>query len=378
MLALALSFAMLAQSGESSITRPIGPLERYEPRLHEVRFAVQVNTAMQTDPFMRRCYDLADAPIVMPLILQGAYSSVDPATVRGRLFLGGDGEADLASIMRIDDGKPFGTHQAVIPIAKFTGQSLRWEIEFTVQTWSSRLHDERIAEAAPWPQQWPPEALDGLKPQFLIESADPIFKQAVDEVSQGQLRMVPPYLAAKDLVRHCINEIRLTGSATNRTFVGALQGMEMVGAIRAASEGSGGPHDLVCVCVAVLRAAGIPARPVVGLEKNDRDVADFVSWAEFYLPDAGWVPFDPAAMKRKGVRRQDVRTVWPEFGTLEDLNRRIPLAYGFIPTGALVVPENPAVWGWDPRPGGDLSSDQAIMVTIISRGKGVDDPPASD
>jgi len=105
---------------------------------------------------------------------------------------------------------------------------------------------------------------------------------------------------------------------------------------------------------------------------------DFVSWAEFYLPDAGWIPFDPLEMKGKAVRHRELIDPWPEFGTMKELNERVPLAFGFIPSATVQVPQNAAVWGWDPRPGGDPSSDQAISITMISRGRGTDDPPVQE
>ena len=59
---------------------------------------------------------------------------------------------------------------------------------------------------------------------------------------------------------------------------------------------------------------------------------------------------------------------------MKDLNRRIPLAYHFIPPTTVESPQNPAVWGWDPRPGGDPSSEQIIKFTVVSRGRGKGDP----
>src|SRR5207344_977933 len=95
---------------------------------------------------------------------------------------------------------------------------------------SSRMTDEKAAAAIAWPREWPEEVRDGLKPQMFIESDDPIFAAAVERVSQGQLRAVPPYLAAKDLVRYCIDELRQSGSGTNLGEHGELQGMAVVGA----------------------------------------------------------------------------------------------------------------------------------------------------
>ena len=356
---------------------PIGPLQRYEPRVYDLSFEVTVSTLVQRYGPHRQSYHLLDAPIVMPVIFHGTYSRVDGDSLRGRLWLGAREDTALSQRTRIDSGYPHHTHLAVMPIAQFSGQTLRWRLEYRVQSWSSRISEQGAAAIA-WPKEWPKEVLDGLRPQMYIESDDPFFAEVAQRVSEGKLRLVAPYLAAKDLVRYCVNEIRLTGDGVRRGEFGILHGLEIIGAKRTATAGLGGPHDLVCVCVAMLRAAGIPARPVIGVQekqrKNGRKKTEFVSWAEFYLPGAGWIPFDPVEMRGKGIRHRNVREPWPEFGTLKDLNERIPLAYHFVPPATVQTPQNPAVWGWDPRPGGDPSSQQQIRIGIISRGRGQEDP----
>ncbi|MHC4081961.1 MAG: transglutaminase-like domain-containing protein [Planctomycetota bacterium] len=379
-LAQALLAGLLVLASPPSGRPPIGPLERYEPRVYDFTFDVTLTSLWQYDLSLQRDYRLADAPIVMPVIFQGTYSTVHSDSLRARLWLEGREDTSLVNRTRLDDGFPFQTRLAVIPVEQFGGKTLRWQLAYRIQSWSSRLRSETQAASVAWPREWPEEVRDGLQPQMFIESDDPLFAGAVEKASAGKLRLVPPYYAAKDLVRYCINQIRLSGNGKNMGNLGTLRGLELVGARQAANEGIGGPHDLVCVCVAVLRAAGIPARPVIGVEKQKSSLGglkqagpEFVSWAEFYLPEAGWIPFDPVEMRGKGVRSLDVRRPWPEFGTMDDLNRRIPLAYHFIPPATLEVPV-PAVWGWDPRPGGDPGSEPQIRFTIVSRGRGPQDP----
>ncbi|MHC4415292.1 MAG: transglutaminase-like domain-containing protein [Planctomycetota bacterium] len=373
----ALLLALLAL-GPPSGPPAVGPLERYEPRVYDFTFDVTVATAWQFDARSRRSYRLVDAPIVMPVIFQGAYSAVAADSLRPGLWLEGRPDAAVAQRTRLDDGFPYQTKLAVLTIDEFQGMFLRWQLGYRVQVWSSRLRDEAAAAAVPWPRQWPAEVEDGLKPQTFIESDDPFFRQAVEHASGGKLRLTSPYLAAKDLVRYCVNRIRVSGDGVRRGEFGVLRGLEIAGARETAAAGLGGPHDLVCICVATLRAAGIPARPVIGVEEVPGRVPrtggprpEFVSWAEFYLPRVGWVPFDPLEMRGR-VRTLDVRRPWPEFGTMKDLNRRIPLAYHFIPPAAVQTPQHPAVWGWDPRPGGDPSSEQQIRIQMISRGRGTE------
>ncbi len=351
---------------------PTGPLQRVEPRVYDFNFNVTVSTVWQQDVTQRRRYRLEDAPIVFPVIFQGAYSRVPSESLWAKLWLEGREDQTLSQRTRVDSGFPHHSHLAVLTVPRFGGYSLRWRLGYRVQVWSSRINDAEAAQIA-WPREWPKEVQDGLQRQMYIESDNTVFAETVAKISQGQLRMVPPYLAAKDIVRYCINNMRLSGDGVNRGNGGMLHGLEIVGATRAAATGVGGPHDLVCLCVAMLQAAGIPARPVIGVEEDETDREVFVSWAEFYLPGAGWIPFDPVEMRGKGIRHLNVRQPWPEFGTMDDLNRRIPLAYHFVPPAAVEAPQTAAVWGWDPRPGRDPSSEQIIVMSIISRGRGVDD-----
>jgi transglutaminase-like putative cysteine protease len=365
-LALGLAFAS-PPSGRP----PIGPLERYDPKVYDLTFGVTVSTMLQLDPMAPKAnYQLENAPIVMPVVFLGTYSKVDSDSVKGQLWLE---SREVNPNLELKDGFPHNTHLATMTVERFVGQSIRWQLRYQLQVWSSRINEEDAAKIA-WPKEWPKEVQDGLQPQSYIQSDDPVFDQEVQKVTQGKLRLVPPYLAAKDLVRHCINSIQVSGSANVRDQHRVLRGMNVEGARLAATKGMGSPHDLVCLCVAMLRAANIPARPVIGVQENERGQGEFVSWAEFYLPEAGWVAFDPIEMRGRNIRNLDVRKPWPEFGSIKDLNERVPLAYHFLPAATIESPRNPAVWGWDPRPGRDWGSEQQVHIVIASRGKGVDDP----
>jgi len=60
--------------------------------------------------------------------------------------------------------------------------------------------------------------------------------------------------------------------------------------------------DIHSVFVALCRAAGVPAREIFGIRLGKNDVQDISKWqhcwAEFYLPGFGWVPVDPADVRK--------------------------------------------------------------------------------
>ncbi|ACM21641.1 transglutaminase-like cysteine protease [Geotalea daltonii FRC-32] len=74
--------------------------------------------------------------------------------------------------------------------------------------------------------------------------------------------------------------------------------------------------DISSVFVALARAAGVPAREIFGIrlgKKAEEDITGWQHcWAEFYLPGYGWVPVDPAdvrkAMLVEKLKPEDVRT----------------------------------------------------------------------
>jgi transglutaminase-like putative cysteine protease len=60
--------------------------------------------------------------------------------------------------------------------------------------------------------------------------------------------------------------------------------------------------DISSVFVSVARAAGVPAREVFGLRLGKKAFDDITKghhcWAEFYQPGYGWVPVDPADVRK--------------------------------------------------------------------------------
>lgn len=60
--------------------------------------------------------------------------------------------------------------------------------------------------------------------------------------------------------------------------------------------------DIHSVFVALARAAGIPAREIFGIRQGKKDLVDITKWqhcwAEFFLAGYGWVPVDPADVRK--------------------------------------------------------------------------------
>lgn len=60
--------------------------------------------------------------------------------------------------------------------------------------------------------------------------------------------------------------------------------------------------DISSVFIALARASGVPSREIFGIRQGKEPVQDISGWqhcwAEFYLPGYGWVPVDPADVRK--------------------------------------------------------------------------------
>lgn len=352
---------------------PEGALERYEPRAYKLRYEVTVSTETllrrPTRPVAKRI-TLEDTPIMLPLILQSTFSEIDPETLEPKLLPDYVPDETISDRARIDDGLPFNQHLAVLPIESFEGTAIRWEVGYEVKVWNSRINDA-AARAVPWPARWPEEVRDALVPQQFIESDDPIFAETVERVSGGRLRDVTPYVAAKEFIRHTLLNLHVSGKGIVRRNDRSIIGIDVVGAKATAAEGTGTRPDVVNTCIAMLRAAEIPARTVIGTTEDPltRNKGEYIVWGEFYLPETGWVPFDIDELRAQNLRALEVNEPWRGIGELDDHNRRIPLAYHYLPPVTAQSPEHPAIWGWDPRPSTSESLYQVINMRINSLGR---------
>ncbi len=103
----------------------------------------------------------------------------------------------------------------------------------------------------------------------------------------------------------------------------------------ALSEGIGNAYDFALLYTALLRAAGVPARPIAGyvVESPERVHAHF--WAEFYLHRFGWVPVDPALGAGAPLvgLENDLDPAEFYFGNLD--NRHLALSKGVLATGKI-------------------------------------------
>lgn len=138
---------------------------------------------------------------------------------------------------------------------------------------------------------FPVEVLPFLKTAGFIPDDDPLFADTVKTLKKEPSILKRAAMAYDWVIDNTFrdNDIRGCGlGLPARTL------QEMGGAGKCA--------DISAVFVALARASGIPARDVYGLRmaspKSGEITGDFHCWAEFYLPGAGWIPADPADVRK--------------------------------------------------------------------------------
>jgi transglutaminase-like putative cysteine protease len=146
------------------------------------------------------------------------------------------------------------------------------------------------------------------RPEPYIESGDPEIRALADTVSGSE---TDPYLRAKKFYDYVVDTIRYQ----------SVDGL--IGAKAVLRSGAGECGDYSALFIALARAAGIPARSVVGFWAiSGTDQAHV--WAEFYLEDIGWIPVDPTVGQ---AQREKDGVMEYYFGNMD--NQRVILSKGF-------------------------------------------------
>ncbi len=137
--------------------------------------------------------------------------------------------------------------------------------------------------------EFPVEVLPYLKETPFVPLGGKV-KEAALEATRGKITVIEKARAVYDWV------IENTKRDPN------VQGCGMGDVEVTLAKRSGKCTDISSVFVAVARAAGVPAREVFGLRLGKPGQTDITGghhcWAEFYLPGYGWVPVDPADVRK--------------------------------------------------------------------------------
>lgn len=142
-----------------------------------------------------------------------------------------------------------------------------------------------------------------LAPTKLGPTIGPV-KELADKITTGKTTVAQKARAVYDWV--CDNTYRDP----------ATKGCGMGDVCKLLLNPGGKCADISSVFIALARSAGVPAREVFGIRLGQKEGDDITGsyhcWAEFYLPGYGWVPADPAdvrkAMLKDNLKNDDPRS----------------------------------------------------------------------
>ncbi len=293
-------------------------------------------------------FHIQKTPIVFPILAEGAFFESKVEGIEATLEL--DDRA-VDPHFSVSGDYPLGSSLGVWNIDEFNGREIELTITQRFTCYESIVRKDLAAEL-PWPAKWPGHVTDALKPQLFIESDDEDIKALVKRWTRGNVRSVPPYMAAKAVTGQVIEYVQRSGKDWVNDDQGRFAGFDLRGARWLLESRKGTDGDIVCFHTACLRAAGIPARPVIGMHARRKE---FRMWTEFYIYDEEcaegvWLPVDIIGLRRRSSRSGPLDRQWKDFAVIKNFNEFIPLAYHFHPPTAVRNAGPPALWGWDPRP----------------------------
>jgi hypothetical protein len=328
------------------------------------------------------------AAVVFPVPYSSAGHLTDKEAVKGVLYFDDrpvDKDADFA------DNYASGTQLARWEMVKRDGRELDLRMEIPMTCWETEF-DEKLAERAIWPAGgvWPGEAASTFSPQMGVDYDAPAIRSAIDTWTNGKdPKTLKPVVLAKYLASKVLEATQPSGLGLVNARNGELEGFELQGASRTLQIGRGSEHDIACLLCAVYRAAGLPARTVIGYDVKETKGQDtgflqgktgsakLRSWVEFYLFDESankgiWVPVDIVRQRASSSKAPPLDKPWKFFGSNDELDDIMPVAFQYHPPTTVVAHGSPAFWGWLTTPRIQTGPSQYIRFESMStpnRGK---------
>jgi len=107
---------------------------------------------------------------------------------------------------------------------------------------------------------------------------------------------------------------------------------------------------MTLLLTSVFRAAGLPARSVIGVDDEGSGTDRARSWTEFALYDSDldltvWIPVEIDQLRRRGASTANYKQPWKFFGTHDELHAIAPVSFYFHPPAAYQSFQVPALYG---------------------------------
>jgi hypothetical protein len=315
--------------------------------------------------------------MAVPVLVRTSWCDTDftqmvmKGTVDGREYAMDPGKAFVR-----EPGSAEATLRYEMPFERGSAESILTRTTYQVQRWELEV-DEAAAATATWPREWPSGMNRFLKGEPGIDPNNARLKSFADTATKGGARSVSPFYAVKNATMAIVRGWRMPHSGTSVYGQrGGLRGLNFtVDAPWGFDAGGGTPVELAATCVAAVRSLGVPSRVVYCLSERSRSSdgrsgtsgMEFRMVCEFFLPDMGWIPFDPMLMRQHTAGTGDAIK---GFANIPNLQDALPLAYLTVPNG-FEKADRYALWGWKRG----IVADEPTAVTRIgfddsSRGNG--------
>lgn len=329
----------------------------------------------------------------------------DPEILSGRAAGGGKGYpggAQLAKLVYLPEGP------AMPPTVEATA-------EIAMRTHDT-IFDEKAALAVAWPTMWPDECSSALLPQLWLQRGpNPEKANAIEEYKPEPLadaikaylaeegisdvKEVTPVALAKLLTSKVWRDIQPTGDGLERSTAGgdrkserrtsSITGYGIQPPALTLSSGKGSPFDIVALLTALMQQAGLPARPIIGVDtvgdgqgysRDARGREQLRVWLEFAVYDQAsntlnWVPVDIVRLRSQTQRPAKLDVPWKFFGTHDELRRVAPLALSFSPPTDVAIYGGASPWGWFVTPKSPEFIDSRISYNVRALPKRSGDQP---
>jgi hypothetical protein len=316
----------------------------------------------RTEPFK-----IDAAVIAYPIPTDTAFTVMDDSLTESRLQIGDD---EIQGEPRLLDGYQSGQRLLVWDAKNIQAKSLRLSVQTSMQAFKTVIDEER-AFAVDWPKQELPEALNSsLGSQLYVEADAPEIARLVEVWTNGNAKRVKPYYLAKHLASKVIewyqpSEGPYLADRDSDIFKSTAGGAAMTagynvrGAVWAAREQRGSNLDMANLLCAVYRAAGIPARVVIGYDheaQREDNRPPVIAWVEFFLmvdqenQRGEWIPVDIIRQREFASRAPDVTRSWKYFGNHDLSQNYSVISFHWHPPTTVVNSGPPAFWGWLPKP----------------------------
>jgi hypothetical protein len=409
---LAAALAVLAPAGPAAAQSDNPFITRDRPRNLTLTIGVRI-AAFQERPRRDRLpeidvWEFSEASVIFPVVRESSSHFTHIGQISSRIRFNDREQEQQPALSQgynaLLEGYPAGTRLARWTLLDKRGREMDLNLTLPVTCWSTTL-DEQAAARVRWPEgNYPPEAASTFEPEMFInfgpdgqpyENADAV-AELVRRWTGGNPRQVVPLVTAKVLAVETMRFVRPSGDGLNFNRAGELEGIQLKGAPNVAAE----PRrqttdwDMVTLLVAVYRAAGLPARAVIGFDRGEDD-GRFLggrgrrnalrAWVEFYLYDetnrrGGWIPVDIVNMRASAgrIRGNYWEDAVPYFGTVRELQSVIPFAFQFHPPTDVRAYGSPGFWGWFVTPEPPEFAQQGLRFNAITTPRRPGDPPPGE